>query len=172
MTESFLCPRREELGDPSLFKLPESDRWVEHDGHRVCSHCGSAHPDDVMTAILNKAELTPTDKSYKGYVVLPHSNPEESSLISVTNFEQAGYVKVTPEEAEAHGWGSSRTGPMFGLWRKNGPTTKAKFYFQHFEEKHKDLLIELVNSKAINFARPGHFYVLPYFCGRAKPETV
>lgn len=39
-----------------------------------------------------------------------------------------------------------------------------KFYFQHFSPDEQIKFLELVNAKKIKFARPGGFYVLPFFC--------
>lgn len=39
-----------------------------------------------------------------------------------------------------------------------------KFYFQHFSKEDQDKFIEAHNAKRINFAYPGYFYVIPYFC--------
>lgn len=75
--EHHLCPRRAELGDTSVFKLPEHDSWREEatrgatdeiSTHRACSYCGSMHPDDLFEMIAKNVELGPTDKNYKVYV--------------------------------------------------------------------------------------------------------
>jgi len=63
MSESHLCPRREESN--VVFKLPESDEWRE-DG--TCSYCGSMNPTEFMKQTTEGIELGPTDKSYKVYV--------------------------------------------------------------------------------------------------------
>ena len=56
-----------------------------------------------------------------------------------------------------------------------GPTDKnykiyvddmKKVYFQHFENKHKDRFIMMLNDNKINFDSFGGFYVLPYFVMR------
>lgn len=62
----FLCPRRIEGG---MSAKDENDCWNQHDGHRVCSYCGSAHPEDVLAGIEDGSiVLTPTDDSYKTYI--------------------------------------------------------------------------------------------------------
>lgn len=43
-----------------------------------------------------------------------------------------------------------------------------KFYFQHLSEAGRNRFVELVNSKKMKLAHPGHFYVLPFFCRRAE----
>lgn len=44
-----------------------------------------------------------------------------------------------------------------------------KFYFQHLSDDQWAKLIELVNARAIKFARPGYFYVMPYRMKRVDP---
>lgn len=61
----MLCPRREEIGPSSVFKLPAEDNW--RDG-KTCSYCGSLNPDEFMRAIEAGATITPTDKNYKAYL--------------------------------------------------------------------------------------------------------
>lgn len=43
-----------------------------------------------------------------------------------------------------------------------------KFYFQHLSEAGSTKFIELVNSKVMKLAVPGHFYVTPFFCRRVE----
>ncbi len=43
---------------------------------------------------------------------------------------------------------------------------KSKFYFQHLDEEQKLKFIDLLNSKKLNIAYPGRFYVLPFFIGK------
>lgn len=63
----FLCPRRAlDVGDTSVFKLPQTDEWRE--GH-VCSYCGSLSGFELMRRLEDGTiELEPTDKNYKVYV--------------------------------------------------------------------------------------------------------
>lgn len=46
-----------------------------------------------------------------------------------------------------------------------------KVYFQHFEEKHKDRLIEACNAGKVTFAVPGYFYRLPFFMHPKEREA-
>ena len=39
-----------------------------------------------------------------------------------------------------------------------------KSYFYDWTDDQQNKLIELVNDKKINFAVPGYFYTLPFFC--------
>lgn len=50
-----------------------------------------------------------------------------------------------------------------------GPDHK-KFYFWHFDSEQESRLIDLANAQRINFAHPGYFYVLPYFCAPVHKE--
>lgn len=47
----------------------------------------------------------------------------------------------------------------------------AKFYFQHLSEVQQHEFIRLYNAKQMNVGCPGHFYVLPYFCGRVAQQS-
>jgi hypothetical protein len=59
------CPRREELGDSSVFNLPEQDEWR---GDKTCSYCGSLDPDEALRLVEAGEQVDPTDKNYKMYV--------------------------------------------------------------------------------------------------------
>lgn len=62
----MLCPRRDELGGASVFKLPDEDTYGEKG---VCSYCGSMNPDEFMARVeAGTLTLGPTDKDYKVYV--------------------------------------------------------------------------------------------------------
>ena len=43
------------------------------------------------------------------------------------------------------------------------PSGQKKAYFQHFEERHKNQFIKLLNAGIVKIAFPDHFYVLPFF---------
>lgn len=51
-----------------------------------------------------------------------------------------------------------------------GDRKEAKFYFQHLSVQQQDEFIDLVNSRSMKIGYPGHFYVLPFFCGRPEPK--
>lgn len=53
--------------------------------------------------------------------------------------------------------------------RGAGGSPTGKFYFQHLSEDGRNRFVELVNSKKMRLAYPGHFYVMPFFCRRAEP---
>lgn len=82
LDEEFLCPRRSEGGPMSG---RGKDHWDKHksNGDRVCSYCGSLHPDDFMRLVGEAAhageelqyrscvEIEPSTKGYKVYVKQP-----------------------------------------------------------------------------------------------------
>lgn len=93
LPESMTCGRRRESGmdrEDSSFKGPfKSGKGLDHwqkfktNGNRVCSYCGSLHPDDLFDLVRQSAnapddaeynsvvEIEPSDKSYKIYVQQP-----------------------------------------------------------------------------------------------------
>jgi hypothetical protein len=58
---TMICGRRVWAGVPE-------DTWEARDGKRRCSHCGSLHPNDVLSRLAFGEVAIPTDKSYKLYV--------------------------------------------------------------------------------------------------------
>lgn len=85
LPEPIRCPRRNEspLADRTF---PGPDRWQKFKaahGNRVCSFCGSLHPDDMFALVKACAEapadaawnsvpeVDPSDKGYKIYVHQP-----------------------------------------------------------------------------------------------------
>jgi hypothetical protein len=69
MTE-FKCPRRGEIGDLSILKVPDHDTWRD-EGVPTCSWCGSISQQAFLAAIDGGLEVVPTDKTYKAYVKMP-----------------------------------------------------------------------------------------------------
>lgn len=69
----FICPEHEQQRSPLRDLAPNGDAWLKHtNGDRVCSYCGSLHPDDFVEIIRLKAEgkgghLGRSDKGYKWY---------------------------------------------------------------------------------------------------------
>jgi|GEM_PF-1478368 len=163
------CPRRAES-----FGMHDalSDFYFERDGRRVCSYCGSMHPDDFIKAVESGCKLGPTDKNYKVYVDLPHPHPEKLRVVSSQNFEPpdaTGYIKIDNAEL-ARKYGRSTWAAGHVEWIKlgpNGPVAHGKFYFQHLNDYQRSRFVELINSDKVVVGFPGHFYVLPYFCRRA-----
>lgn len=52
-----------------------------------------------------------------------------------------------------------------------GGSPTGKFYFQHLSEEGRRRFVDLLNSKTMKLATPGHFYVMPFFCQRANPPA-
>lgn len=97
------CPRRNE--NPMIDKaFPGPDRWQKFKriDNRVCSHCGSLHPDDFFRLVKESAEapeeaaylhtisIEPSDKGYKIYVHQP----------GVRNAHEGGIKFYTPHLPE------------------------------------------------------------------------
>lgn len=87
LPEPMTCGRRVESGMDVLSPLrhsgPNLDHWkkFKSNGDRVCSYCGSLHPDDFWRLVKAAAEapiesteavsIDPSDKGYKVYVRQP-----------------------------------------------------------------------------------------------------
>lgn len=52
--------------------------------------------------------------------------------------------------------------------RGGGLQGQPKFYFQHLDVAGQSKFIDLVNTKRMTLAAPGHFYSRPFFCAPAK----
>lgn len=79
LPETMTCPRRSEGPHD---QTPGVDRWerFKSNGDRVCSFCGSLHPDDFLAMVKVAADapedaaagavpsIDPSDKGYKIYV--------------------------------------------------------------------------------------------------------
>lgn len=79
--ESYLCPRR------TSAKSGESDHWQTVGADRVCSYCGSMHPDEFISwcedaiKVDSKVSIDSTDKPYKVYIHRPGvSNASEGAI--------------------------------------------------------------------------------------------
>lgn len=122
--EDMYCGRRGE----SIFgrqdgPFPGPDHWQKFktNGNRVCSYCGSLHPDDMFALVKASAnapedaeygsvvEIEPSDKSYKIYVnqpgvrnameggikfYTPHLPRDAEGKLAVTDEQQAEYGKA------------------------------------------------------------------------------
>lgn len=164
------CPRRSELGNTSMFKLPEEDAWRDDPaGFRRCSYCGSMHPDDLFAFIEAGVELGPTDKNYKVYVSPPDARAGQPCVRSSANHQVEGYTQVTAENIDTLPLDEHQRKSNMGWWVKVDPRpaqAHGKFYFQHLDTEQRKRFIELLNAKAIKLGMPGHFYVAPYFTKR------
>ena len=115
LPEPMTCGRRVETGmdqEGSPFRGPFKsgrglDRWqrFKSNGNRVCSYCGSLHPDDLFDLVKKCGdapedaaygmvpEIEPSDKSYKIYVHQP----------GVRNAHEGGikfYTQHLPRDAD------------------------------------------------------------------------
>jgi hypothetical protein len=167
----MLCPRREELGDPSTFKLPAEDEW-RPDG--TCSHCGSISQEELFRVIESGGRLDPTDKNYKVYVNDANPNVGKPRIVGIASHKpDDSWVEVTAENLTT--FPDYKRHPLEpGTWVLVAPDSAArmrKFYFQHLDVDGRKRLIGLVNAKTINFGEPGYFYPLPFFMKIAEPEA-
>lgn len=154
------CPRR---GDPFAYGAGEErqDYWYERNHMRVCSYCGSLHPDDFMKAIDDGHEIGPTDKNYKAYVDLP--NPDVGKMVwsgssSGPAFRdgQPTLPDLTPEEIAAGRYSRANYSPA-------GPKLNGKFYYQHLSHEQMQRFVDKVNDKSMKIGYPNYFYRKPYF---------
>ena len=69
----FLCPRR--AGTPSSWPWPAQDVWRVVGPDRVCSFCGSVHPEDLRALLPNvdgdQVHLDIADRRHKIYIRRP-----------------------------------------------------------------------------------------------------
>lgn len=162
-----LCPRRIESPATAARLSPKGDSWDDHGSHRTCSYCGSIHPDDLFHAIGVGGKLTPTDKDYKVYVEIPNpragqrvvigrrSGPAVNGVTGEPNLDDLSIFERIMGKYDRKIYG---TAPVM---------LTTKFYFQHLSRAERERFINLMNSKTLKLALPGHFYVLPFFAGRA-----
>ena len=133
LPEPMRCGRRGDspLGDRSF---PGPDHWerFKTNGNRVCSYCGSLHPDDMFALVAacvaapedaeygTVPEIEPSDKVYKVYVHQPgvrnameggikfymqHLPWDAEGKLAVTeeqNMEYARAVKATRRRFDLH----------------------------------------------------------------------
>jgi hypothetical protein len=122
LPDPMLCGRRSENPLASQ-TFPGPDHWekFKSNGNRVCSYCGSLHPDDMFALVKACAEapddapynsvveVEQSDKSYKVYVHQPgvrnaheggikfymqHLPRGEDGKIAVTDVQQVEYSKA------------------------------------------------------------------------------
>jgi hypothetical protein len=83
LPEPMTCGRRAESLVAHTFPGPDHWQKFKSNGNRVCSYCGSLHPDDFLALVKASAnapedatyrsvvDIEPSDKSYKIYVSQP-----------------------------------------------------------------------------------------------------
>lgn len=162
------CPRQTHEAVMEVQKRHVS-HW-EDDG--TCSYCGSIKPEDFLKAVEDGLKITPTDKSYKAYIDFPPTGVERV-MGSAWSKEQpyiGGWIEATPEVCAKFNYEPWGQDSKFHDGEKHWVTTGVdsvitkKFYFQHLSEDQRAEFVELYNAKKFNFAFPGHFYVMPFFC--------
>lgn len=156
------CPRR--MGETGPWPHEEGqDVWRQGTFGPSCSFCGSLHPDRFMELLREGWIVGPTDKSYKAYLGKPLTGDEREQ----GRAEWVDHMSPLGSEdrvALAEMWDREHAFPQCGQ--------EAKFYYQHLSEAQQQEFIELHNGKSMRVGYPGHFYVLPYFCGTPATKTV
>jgi hypothetical protein len=123
-------------------RWPGTDVWQPDDS---CGYCGSLNPDILMSRIeAGTVELEPTDKNYKVYV------------------RNRGGAQFQQRYRDCPA-GSNCSSPDACTHWVTRETEHAKFYFQHFSEAQARRFVELLGTRKLHIASPGHFYVLPFF---------
>lgn len=101
LPEPMTCGRRFTVDTPGL------DRWqkFKSNGNRVCSFCGSLHPDD-MFALTKQAANAPEDAPYRSVVDIEPSDKNYKIYVSqpgVRNAHEGGikfYTHHLPRDAD------------------------------------------------------------------------
>lgn len=105
------CPRM--TMEASAFRLnPDTFQhgWSE-DG--TCSYCGSMHPDEFFKQVEAGAEVIPTDKSYKAYVMTP-SGQKKFYFQHLSHDDQAKFIELLNNKTMKIGYpGHFYTMPFF-----------------------------------------------------------
>lgn len=93
--DTLPCPRRNEVPDSMIITDPSEDHWINKDGLRTCSYCGSLHPKDFEDLldkcvkgeyVIEKA----IGKEYKFYI----RNPKD------INTQHKFYIQHIPNNQE------------------------------------------------------------------------
>lgn len=114
LPEPMRCGRRDDLFSRGVSGGPDHWERFKSNGNRVCSYCGSLHPDDLFALVKASAEapedaefgsvveIDPSDKSYKIYVQQPGvRNAHEGGIKFYTHHlprNADGSLAVTPEQ--------------------------------------------------------------------------
>lgn len=118
LPETMTCPRRSETFTSGRDAVG-LDKWqkFKSNGNRVCSYCGSLHPDDMFALVKKSAEaseddeqaveIEPSDKGYKIYVHQPGvRNASEGGIKFYTQHlprNADGSIAVTEQQQEEYG---------------------------------------------------------------------
>lgn len=95
--EEQLCPRRAESGGGFTHGPDHWDKFKSN-GNRVCSYCGSLHPEDFFALVKQSAEA-PEDAPYGSVVEIEHSDKGYKIYVhqpGVRNAHEGGIKFYTP----------------------------------------------------------------------------
>ena len=131
LTEPMTCPSRVREQGPWERKegLDHWEKFKAAHGNRVCSFCGSLHPDDMFELVKQSAEapenavdgsvveIDPSDKSYKIYVRQPGvRNAHEGGIKFYTwhlPHDKDGKLVVTQQQQDEYGQAVRRSRDRF-----------------------------------------------------------
>lgn len=141
LPEPMTCGRRFDCypgGIPVHYDRGDGqDRWekFKSNGNRVCSYCGSLHPDDFFELVRQCAnapldvpygsvpEIEPSDKGYKIYVTQPGvRNAHEGGIKFYTQHlrrDENGKVLVTEQQEEEYSRAKRGTRARFEVHLKD-----------------------------------------------------
>lgn len=123
MPSNYTCPRR--TGEKKKLR---HDRWLKNRWKkskdtvwgwswkpRTCSFCGGIHPIDALRLVIEKWEITGSDKTYKYYLHPPGTAVSIKKLRSNLRM--------------------NKKRPFRGVPSIISPTPPVKVYLQHFTDK-------------------------------------
>ncbi len=136
LPEQMTCGRRYENSSP-VFKFDQGiglDKWQQFksNGNRVCSYCGSLHPDDMFALVKMAADapadaeyettvsIEPSDKNYKVYVRQPGvRNAHEGGIKFYMQHlprKDDGSLDVSADQQEEYGRAVRESIKRFDRW--------------------------------------------------------
>lgn len=139
LPEPMTCGRRAENGmdqENGPFKMSgrNLDRWEKFKtiDNRICSYCGSLHPDD-MFRLVHEAAVTPPDGDYRGTVSIEPSDKKYKVYVRQPGVRNAmeggikfymqhlprnsdGSLAITDEQQKEYGEAVRRSQSRFDLW--------------------------------------------------------
>lgn len=154
------CPRRLE---PFSYDDGKDDEWKDRgDGYRACSYCGSMHDDDFFAAMEAGRMLVGTDKNYKVYVEMPHTQAGKTIEVGSESgpaFDRDG----KPNKDDLTLAEKARGRYDRKIMGTASVTKQAKFYWQHLDQAGQDRFIHLWNAGVLNIEPRFGLYRLPFF---------
>lgn len=105
------CPRKAYEGG---FTPPGLAGFIHEWGEDgTCSYCGSMHPDEFFKQVEAGAEIVPTDKGYKAYVMTP-SGQKKFYFQHLSRDDQAKFIELLNNKTMKIGYpGYFYTMPFF-----------------------------------------------------------